>query len=970
MGITESADSAPMQADMLIGTFDESPMAISVSRLSDGCFVHVNARWCELMHMTREEVLGKDSVFVGVWADADARRKVLSQMRLAGKAPDGVPPSVTFPYRRRDGREMQLQMQGARVNLAGVDHVITYVTDVTDQHRARQALQHNQNVLERLNEDISSQMELYVLTESLARVGHWKVDAGDSRPQWSQGLYDLTGLENTGSLSFTEARSRIAPQDWPLFMAARERLDGEMVEYRWNHPDGEVRWLRSRMRRHHRADGSFVDIGVVQDYTSERKTKMALQDQLDVIQRLTSKLPVMVFQLARLDETHNRFVFVNDAVETIFGVTPEQAVADAKAVFRRVHHDDIGGVVKTMQDSARDRTPWVHEFRVQQPDGAVRFLLGKAMVAEEHSGQVVAYGSVTDLTDQRASQVSLMESESRFRALTELSSDWYWEQDAQFRFVRLDGSLVNQAGRTGNSSLGKTRWEVGALNMTAQDWEAHRSVLEAHAEFRDLELRDVDYRGRPFWMSISGAPFFDAQGQFQGYRGVGRNITARKRAEEKITRLAFFDVLTGLPNRRLLMDRLQQALAVSARDRSAGALLFIDLDNFKDLNDSQGHDVGDLLLKEVAARIETCLREVDTVARLGGDEFIVMLQSLGPDLAQAAAQAEVVAQKILAALNQTYMLRTLEHHSTPSIGITLFEDHIQTVDELLKQADLAMYESKAAGRNTLRFFDPEMQAMVAQRTELDSDLRLGLRRGELVLYYQPVVDAHRRVTGMEALVRWRHPAKGLVPPADFIPMAEQSGLILPLGDWVMETACLQLAQWARLGATSNLTMAVNVSARQFRRPDFVQRVEALLETTGAKAPLLKLELTESLLLSDVQDAVRKMTELGARGVKFSLDDFGTGYSSLTYLKMLPLEQLKIDQSFVRDVLTDANDAAIARTVLALGHSLGLSVVAEGVETAGQLEFLLQHGCTQFQGYLFGRPVPIEALQLDDPAAYI
>jgi len=399
-------------------------------------------------------------------------------------------------------------------------------------------------------------------------------------------------------------------------------------------------------------------------------------------------------------------------------------------------------------------------------------------------------------------------------------------------------------------------------------------------------------------------------------------------------------------------------------------LLFIDLDNFKDLNDSQGHDVGDLLLKEVAARIETCLREVDTVARLGGDEFIVMLQSLGPDLAQAAAQAEVVAQKILAALNQTYMLRTLEHHSTPSIGITLFEDHIQTVDELLKQADLAMYESKAAGRNTLRFFDPEMQAMVAQRTELDSDLRLGLRRGELVLYYQPVVDAHRRVTGVEALVRWRHPAKGLVPPADFIPMAEQSGLILPLGDWVMETACLQLAQWARLGATSNLTMAVNVSARQFRRPDFVQRVEALLETTGAKAPLLKLELTESLLLSDVQDAVRKMTELGARGVKFSLDDFGTGYSSLTYLKMLPLEQLKIDQSFVRDVLTDANDAAIARTVLALGHSLGLSVVAEGVETAGQLEFLLQHGCTQFQGYLFGRPVPIEALQLDDPAAYI
>jgi diguanylate cyclase (GGDEF)-like protein/PAS domain S-box-containing protein len=583
---------------------------------------------------------------------------------------------------------------------------------------------------------------------------------------------------------------------------------------------------------------------------------------------------------------------------------------------------------------------------------------------------VVAYGSVTDLTDQRASQVSLMESESRFRALTELSSDWYWEQDAQFRFVRLDGSLVNQAGRTGRSSLGKTRWEIGALNMTPEDWAAHRAVLEAHAEFRDLELSDVDYKGRPFWMSISGAPIVDAQGQFTGYRGVGRNITARKRAEEKITRLAFFDVLTGLPNRRLLTDRLQQALAVSARDRSAGALLFIDLDNFKDLNDSQGHDVGDLLLKEVATRIEGCVREVDTVARLGGDEFIVMLQSLGADRSQAAAQAEVVGQKILGALNQTYTLRSLEHHSTPSIGITLFEDHHQTVDELLKQADLAMYESKGAGRNTLRFFDPEMQALVAQRTALDSDLRLGLRRGELVLYYQPVVDAHRRITGVEALVRWRHPQKGLVPPMDFIPMAEQSGLILPLGDWVMETACLQLAQWSMHSTTAGLTMAVNVSARQFRRPDFVQRVESLLAKTGAQARLLKLELTESMLLSDVQDAVHKMTELGARGVKFSLDDFGTGYSSLTYLKMLPLEQLKIDQSFVRDVLTDPNDAAIARTVLALGQSFGLSVVAEGVETVGQLDFLLENGCTQFQGYLFGRPVPVEQLQLDDPAAYI
>ena len=376
------------------------------------------------------------------------------------------------------------------------------------------------------------------------------------------------------------------------------------------------------------------------------------------------------------------------------------------------------------------------------------------------------------------------------------------------------------------------------------------------------------------------------------------------------------------------------------------------------------------MLQEVSRRLIACVREVDTVARLGGDEFVVMLQALGSDGTLATAQVELVGKKILAALNQSYLLGNLEHHSTPSIGVTLFEGQKQSVEELLKQADLAMYESKAAGRNTLRFFDPAMQALVAQRTELEADLRAGLKRNELVLYYQPVVDIHSRVVGVEALVRWNHPQRGLVAPGVFISMAEQTGLILPLGEWVLETACMQLAVWAQQPSTAQLTIAVNVSARQFRHPDFVPRVLALLQKTQASARTLKLELTESLLLTDTQDAVRKMTELRSAGVKFSLDDFGTGYSSLTYLKLLPLEQLKIDQSFVRDVLTDPNDAAIARTILALGQSLGFSVVAEGVETSGQRDFLLNNGCTLFQGYLFGKPVPMAQLQLDDPAAQI
>jgi diguanylate cyclase (GGDEF)-like protein len=430
--------------------------------------------------------------------------------------------------------------------------------------------------------------------------------------------------------------------------------------------------------------------------------------------------------------------------------------------------------------------------------------------------------------------------------------------------------------------------------------------------------------------------------------------------------LAFYDVLTGLPNRRLLMDRLQHALASVDRE-GGGALLFLDLDNFKDLNDTHGHDVGDLLLQQVARRLQECVRGADTVARFGGDEFVVMLQGLAHAPAESARQAEQVARKVIASLNQPYMLGAVEHHSTPSVGVTLLVAESTTVDEVLKQADLALYEAKAAGRNTLRFFDPAMQALVAQRTAMELELRHGLSRQELVVYYQPVVDVAGRMVGVEALVRWLHPQRGLVSPLEFIPVAEQTGLIIPLGAWVLEAACQQLARWAESSSTAALTIAVNVSARQFRQPDFAQQVQDILRKTGADAKRLKLELTESLLLSDTQDAIAKMSTLQRFGVGFALDDFGTGYSSLSYLKLLPLQQLKIDQSFVRDVLTDPNDAAIARTVLALGKSLGFSVVAEGVETEGQRIFLRENGCTLFQGYLFGKPVPVQHLLLHPPA---
>ncbi len=444
---------------------------------------------------------------------------------------------------------------------------------------------------------------------------------------------------------------------------------------------------------------------------------------------------------------------------------------------------------------------------------------------------------------------------------------------------------------------------------------------------------------------------------------INTDISERKKSEHAVHRLAFYDPLTGLPNRLLLTERLNQAIAMSARTQQRGALLFIDLDNFKTLNDTSGHDKGDELLVQVAQRLLDCVRESDTVARLGGDEFLVMLEGLSEEVAEATAQASAVGEKILALLDKPYTLSGYQHRCTSSIGVAPFLGHDVSVGELLKRSDLAMYQAKDAGRNTLRFFDPGMQEAVFARAGMESDLRQALVNQEFLLHYQPQASMDGRVIGVEALIRWKHPVRGLVSPALFIPAAEESGLILSIGQWVLETACRQLASWGRIETMRHLSMSVNVSARQFHHPHFVAQVLDALQRTGAMPQNLKLELTESVLADDMAALVHKMSQLQDVGVGFSLDDFGTGYSSLAYLKRLPLDQLKIDQSFVRDVLTDPNDAAIAKTIVALGKSLGLNVVAEGVETVEQRCFLVESGCHGFQGYLLSRPLPVDQLEV-------
>ena len=597
----------------------------------------------------------------------------------------------------------------------------------------------------------------------------------------------------------------------------------------------------------------------------------------------------------------------------------------------------------------------------------------QALLASEQAAQQVLElnGQLEQRVMERTQELSLKDA-----ALSEalaLNQEIFMASAAGMAVYRADGPCI-----MGNPAfveiVGGTAESILADDFLKQEtWQAtggRKAALRVLATGRKevLHVETTTSAGLKLWLYCQlmriehqGAPHLLVMTQ---------DTTQYKMAEEEIRQLAFFDHLTNLPNRRLLLDRLHQARIAAKRHSCHGALMLLDMDNFKALNDTLGHDVGDRFLVEVAGRLRRCVRSGDTVARQGGDEFMIVLEDINGGML-AASQVESVAVKILQAISQPYQLelnaisgspQTYSYHCTSSIGIALFQDDTLTVEELMKHADTAMYQDKSAGRNGLRFFDPEMQAEVTAHVTLENELREAVRRNEFVLHYQPQVDHEGRIIGAETLVRWQHPQRGLIGPGEFISLAELNGLILPIGHWVLEQSCQQLQAWSERPECRHLTLAVNVSARQFLRTDYVEQVVAVLERNGIRPDQLKLELTESLLAHDVDDIVAKMTALKVYGVNFSLDDFGTGYSSLAYLKRLPLDQLKIDQSFVRDVLSDPNDATIACTIVALGQSMGLSVIAEGVETQAQREFLASNGCHLYQGYFFSRPVPLAVFE--------
>ena len=542
---------------------------------------------------------------------------------------------------------------------------------------------------------------------------------------------------------------------------------------------------------------------------------------------------------------------------------------------------------------------------------------------------------------------------------------WHWEQDASLHFSRVE-SVDTARDAVGQFIVGKTWADFAPANPGGEDWVNLLELLRAREPFFNFELKVVCGDKAPAWLSMSGVPVYDAPGHFAGYRGVGRDVTQVRAADETIARLTLQDALTGLGNRRLLLERLAFARISGARSQEFGALIYIDIDQFKRFNAVLGHALADALLQAVGTRLGDCVRDCDTVARLGGDVFVILLTHLGTDAAQAYPKLQRVVGKLAAALELPFshaLDRALKACAPApvfscSMGVCVFQGTDTQLECIMKRAELALVQAKQDGRKRVRYFDPEVETQVNRRAQMESDMRIGLGSRQFRLHYQPIVDLSRRTIGYEALVRWQHSTLGLLAPGAFIDVAEQSGLIVPLGEWILSAACAQLKAFAADPQTRHLTIAVNLSARQLAQDDIVDVITRIVHASGAPADRLKLEITESMLLNDIDVTAAKIKALSHLGLQFALDDFGTGYSSLGYLKKLALSQLKIDQSFIHGLLSDPVDAAIVRTVIQLARSLGLSVIGEGIETEGQRKALADMGCREFQGYLFGRPAAL------------
>ncbi|HEY4318785.1 MAG TPA: EAL domain-containing protein [Herbaspirillum sp.] len=928
-------------------------------------FTYMNSESERLLRRRRGEMLGKV-----IWEELPDLQGTVFETEARAAVNDNR--SVEFEARSESvGRWYSMRAYPSEEGLT------VYFHDITERKK--------------IERDVESNAERFRAVARVTADAIWDWDLDSDHIWWSDGikkLFDLDWYEGEGAGMIGGAMwaEHIHPDDRVAIVDSIQRaIQGDALEWR-----AEYRFLRK--------DGSFADVvdhavlirdaggrasrmvGGMNDITERKRTLVAM---MSVAASGAVSNTMEFFQqlaLTMADALGAQAAFVGR-------VLPDQPLT-MRAIAATLHGSLLENFDYSIDGPSCETLLRDHELEITDgfahanPHSPLLVLLdAKAFAGRlllNSAGEMVGMLFVAFSKPIRQSDFML----STMRIFAARAAAELERRDADAR-IREQASLLDKAqdaiivrgidhrihfwNKSAERLYGWRAEEVVGHSMEKMLFTQNAAFMEATRQVMEFgewsgEIAQQRKHGSTLMVEGRWTLVRDEHGAATSILCINTDITQRKAAEQKIQRLAFYDSLTQLPNRLLLLERLQQAISVANSQQRVGALLFIDLDNFKNLNDTLGHDKGDLLLKQVAQRLTACLRENDTVARLGGDEFVLLLEDLSADPGQAAAQAELIGHKIIGSFNLPFYLDSYEYFSTPSIGVTLFNDAVCSVDELLKRADIAMYQAKACGRNAMRFFDPGMQAVVSARAELEADMRHGLLENEFILHYQPQVLSDGSIVGAEVLLRWQHPRRGLVSPMEFIPLAEDTGLITALGEYVLEAACRQLAAWTTMPGLQQLGLSVNVSAYQFRHPDFVEAALDIIDRSGADPHKLKLELTESLLVADVEEIIAEMSILKARGVGFSLDDFGTGYSSLSYLKRLPLDELKIDQSFIRDVLTDPNDAVIARTIVALGQSLGLAVIAEGVETEAQREFLANNNCHAYQGYLFSKPLPLDEFE--------